>query len=582
MSSRSESGHPLQPVWLLLPLGLLYLASLGRLVYLQAVLGPSSARAAWQRMFVMQPLPAPRGRILDREGRTLAEDTPVWRLILDAPPGRRLPPSPGRLEALSRLLGRGSVLTAELWKSDHVYSVISGGLSSETARRIRLLLAGLPGSGLKLEPSWRRSYPQGCSLAHLIGYLAVGAGGRERRGAYGLEKICDSLLLGRDGLASRQLAGPGYGIDPALEKRAPRPPRDLRTTLDACIGLIVARELERVAREQEPEWAVAVVLDPGNGELLAMGSWPDFDPGDIAGSLQAAGSPAALTNRALSDPVEPGSTCKPFVIGRALAEGVLRSGEKIDAEHGSWNLGVRTIHDVHPGGLLDPREILVRSSNIAAGKVGLKMGAERLKRVFRDFRFAEPIVFFGRTSAAGILPSEREWRKRLWTLPSVSFGQQVALTPARLAWSFAALVNGGLLYPPRILAEAPREPPRRVLPASVSAFLRDAMVGVVEEGTGRKLPSRSGFHWGGKSGTVQKTHEPGYTSLFVAFGPAAEPRILVAVVVENPSRDHYGRVVAGPVAARILEQSLVIRGVLPPSAKDSFPAAPLAMAPSRP
>ncbi|MFQ5750011.1 MAG: peptidoglycan D,D-transpeptidase FtsI family protein, partial [Planctomycetota bacterium] len=448
MTPRPDSQHALQPAWLLLPLGLLYLASLGRLVYLQAVLGPSSARSAWQRMFVMQPLPAPRGRILDREGRTLAEDTPVWRLILDAPPGRRRPPSPQAVEALAHLLGRDPVRTAKLWKSDHVYSVIAGGLSSETARRIRLLLAGLPGSGLKLEPSWRRSYPQGRSLAHLVGYLRTEAGGAERCGAYGLEKTCDCLLVGRDGLAARQRAGPGYGVDPALEKRAPQVPRDVRTTLDACIGLVVARELERVAREQEPEWATAVVLDPRNGELFAMASWPDFDPGDIAGSLAEVGSPAALTDRALSDPVEPGSTCKPFVIGRALAEGVLRPGEEIDAEQGSWNLGVRTIRDVHPGGLLDPREILVRSSNIAAAKVGLKMGAERLKRVFRDFRFAEPIAFFGTASASGILPPEREWRKRLWTLPSVSFGHQVALTPARLAWSFAALINGGLLHSP--------------------------------------------------------------------------------------------------------------------------------------
>jgi len=582
VTPRADSRHALQPVWLLLPLGILYLASLGRLVYLQAVLGPSSAHAAWQRMFVMQPLPAPRGRILDREGRTLAEDAPVWRLILDAPPERRTPPSPRAMEALSRLLGRDPVRTATLWKTDHVYSVIAGGLSSETARRIRLLLAGLPGSGLKLEPSWRRSYPQGRALAQLVGYLRAEDGGARRRGAYGLEKVCDALLVGRDGLAARQRAGPGYGIDPALEKQAPQVPRAVRTTLDACIGLVVARELERVAREQEPEWATAVVLDPRNGELFAMASWPDFDPGDIAASLEEAGSPAALTDRALSDPIEPGSTFKPFVIGRALAEGILRPDDRIDAEHGAWHLGVRTIHDVHPAGLLDPREILVRSSNIAAGKVGLKMGAERLKRAFRDFRFAEPIAFFGSAAAGGILPSEREWRRRLWTLPSVSFGQQVALTPARLAWSFAALVNGGLLHAPRILADEPRQPPRRVLPASVSAFLRDAMVGVVEEGTGRKLPSRPDLRWGGKSGTVQKTHEPGYTSLFVAFGPAEDPRVLVAVVVENPSRDHYGRVVAGPVAARILEQSLVIRGVLPPVASDAFPAPPLAMAPSHP
>jgi len=546
---------PLSPLWVLMPVGFLFLASFIRLLQLHL----SGLERAEGRFVKTQVLEAPRGRILDRSRRVLAEDRPTWKLVMDAPwEGRR---HGGRwkgaeqekvedLQDLASACGlEAEALAAIMADPNRVRVALARDLSTASADRVRAILSVVPGSGLKLEKGWKRFYPHGRVLSHLVGYTSVV--GEVRRGAIGLEQRLNSDLAGVDGKKESLEVFGSYGVNPAGAFRPAKSAPDWATTLDVGIGSVLHSELGQVMIEHEPEWAAAIVVDVNTGDLLAAGALPDFDPNYLTDS-PADGLP-------LFWPIEPGSTCKPFVVGAALATGAIKPSDVFDGEGGVWHVRKPPIRNSRgvPGGLLDAEGVLIWSSNIGAGKIGMRLGAESLNDALAEFGFWDATNIRHPEPLLGRRPSPREWENRAWTVPSVSMGHQLSLTPIRLVYAYAALVNGGVLYRPQISLDEEPVQERRVIPNRWSGWMREVLAGVVEMPHRKWLPRWDDLRWGGKSGTVKKLHEDGYTSLFAAFGPVENPQVAVLVVVENPSgKETFGSRVAGPAAGRILRYAL--------------------------
>lgn len=555
---------PLRPVVLLFPLLLLYGASLLRLVELQGV-ERIRDRGAWKLGFLTRPeQPAPLGRILDRNGMVLAEDRLCWTLEASPADFRKVHAADSAEVVLRELSAALRVDPARLQSrflprrpdgSPNRHSVVARKLDVVARDAVLEVRRRHRGTTLRLVADSYRIYPQGRLLAHAVGHRNA-----ENLPASGLERSYDQQLLGKNGVGQQMRVLWRGRVNPALHIEAPSSGADLVTTLDVRIAAIAHQELGKVVANYRPDWAGMVVLDPNNGDLLASVSLPDFDPNTVSTALTTGETSLAdLTDHNLLSLVGPGSTFKPFVVSAALASGAVGMDQEFNTHQGEWRVGrSRVLHDVHPAGFLNPRGILVQSSNIGAAKVGLATGAERLRRTLLD------IGFLGKESAgdqqSGLPPLP--WSS-VYTLPSISFGREFLTTPLRLAQACCVLANGG--KPVRV-ARTPGErrvAEERVLPEAVSDFLAEALCAVVEEGTSGRHRSRPDLRIAGKTGTTERRLEGKYTSLFFGFAPAEEPKLLALVVMENPQGQHFGSVVAAPAAIATLERGLVALGELP-------------------
>ena len=363
-------------------------------------------------------------------------------------------------------------------------------------------------------------------------------------------------------------------------RESPEPGGDVVLTIDMVIQHFLERQVQWAFEKWEAESAIGIVVSPSDGKILALANRPTFD----ANRLREART-SDLVNRALTDPFAPGSTFKPIVFGAALDAGVLQATDTFDCGGGEWRFDRRLLHDVHPSGELDVEGVLVKSSNIGAAKIGLRLGGRRLREAIQAFGFGKKtgIVLGGESS--GRMTQPRNWTDT-YTTVSVSFGQEILVTPMQLAMGFSALVNGGRYHAPRIVdhwidrdgnVETPFTPVmRRVISSEASAEIREMLVAVCEEGSGK--PARvPGYRVGGKTGTTEKfkgKRKSGYVSSFVAFAPAQNPRLCVLVMVNEPKGAHYGRIVAAPAVGRVLADSLAYLEVPPdPDLGDSFRSA---------
>lgn len=577
MTSPAPRLSPLRPFWLLLPLGILFLASLVRLVQLQVFPDPDHVGSALRNAHREARLEAPRAPLLDVDGHVLAQDAQRFRLVLDCPSQyrRHLQPAFPRSVAMAELqpifqaagLDPERLIPVVLDPERDRYAILAPGLSSRTARRVQELLNAVPGSGLRLEPYWERVFPQGRALGQIVGLTRVDADahGQSRHGVFGLEQYFDAALRGQDGCKTNLVVGSQHGVNPLLRYVPAQEAPPVPTTLDAVLAVRAREELAKVMEKYRPEWVTAVVVDCVTGDLLAALALPDFDPNPGARRrTNARGEAVGVALPGLA-PVHPGSTFKPFVLARALEAGVLRDGQRFSQEDGAWRLGGRVIHNAErvPGRPLSWEEVLIYSSNIGAGKIGLELGAERLRALLHDFGFWELPLLRPLEYRVGQYPGAQRWegeQARVYTIPSVSMGHQITLTPLRLAYAYAALVNGGRLLLPRLRSDAPVVVRREVLAPDTSRRIRAALRGVAEEPERTWLPRFDDLDWGGKSGTADlrtEVAEDGYTCLFVAFGPVDEPRVVTVVVVHKPAQGgHFGSTLAGPAAARILHHAI--------------------------
>lgn len=425
--------------------------------------------------------------------------------------------------------------------------------------------------GLAVEGEGRRYYPGRELAGPVLGFVAPDGFGKD-----GLELSLDEELRGRveevRGLRDRS----GRLIFSEGTEEQGLAGHDVTLAIDQAIQRVAERELDTAFRTYETKGASLAVLDPNTGELLALASVPGFNPNDYGDSESD-----ARRDRAVTDRFEPGSVMKVFTVAAALGAGTLRPTDTIFCEHGTYQLGNVTIHDTHENDNLTATQVLARSSNIGALKIGLSLGEPNLYAAYRRFGFGEPTGLPIPGEAAGVLrPKGRAWFEV--ETANASFGQGISVTTVQLAAAMGAIANGGKLMEPilarritdakgNVIKEWAPHVRREAVPASVAKTVSEMLTAVVEDGGTGVEAAMSGFRVAGKTATAQKV-DPAtgkysmdkYTASFVGFVPADKPRLVIAVVLDEPMIGRYGGDLAGPVFRRVAEASLRYLGV-PPS-----------------
>jgi cell division protein FtsI (penicillin-binding protein 3) len=427
-----------------------------------------------------------------------------------------------------------------------------------------------PIHGVAIEGEGHRYYPGRELAGPVLGFVAPDGQGKD-----GLELALDEELRGHveevKGLRDR---GGRLLFDGVTDERALQG-HDVYLTLDEGIQHVAEQELDAAQRTYETKGASIVVLDPNTAEILAIASIPGYNPNDYGES-----DPDARRDRAVTDRFEPGSVMKVFTIAAGLTAGTLRPTDTIYCEHGSYQLGSISIHDTHINDWLTPTQILARSSNVGALKIGLAVGEPALYATFRRFGFGEPTGLPIPGEAAGVLrPKGRPWYDV--ETANASFGQGISVTTVQLAVALGAIANGGRLLEPllvrkttdgrgNVVREASPHVRRQVLEPGIARMLTEMLTAVTEEGATGVQAAVTGFHVAGKTATAQKVdpatgkYSPDlYTASFVGMIPAERPRLVIAVVLDEPMIGRYGGDLAGPVFRRVAEASLRYLGVTP-------------------
>jgi cell division protein FtsI (penicillin-binding protein 3) len=520
-----------------------------RLAYLQLVRNADlsvMAQRQYSRTVVLQ---AERGAILDRQGVPLAVSSPAESLFAQP----RSAGDPVRVAA--RLAPILAVPPSELHAAlvgPRPFVWLRRNLPPTVAEQVRALRE--PGLGLIPEPL--RLYPNRELAAHVIGFEGVD-GGLE-----GIERSWERTLAGTPGRAV--IGRDALGREVLTERilKSPAPGQGVMLTLDAHIQHIAEREIDAAWRRTGAKAAMAVVLEPRTGDVLAMALRPTFNPN----TFMDVGSRDVWRNRAVTDPFEPGSTFKAILAAAALEEGVVKPDDLIFGEQGSITIARTTIHDWKPYGWLTFAEVLQNSSNVGAIKVGLALGAPRYYRHMTNFGFGALTGAGIPGESRGVLREPERWSAL--SLPTLAIGQEVSVTALQMVAAFGAIANGGVMMQPRLVRsvfdaqgrEIRRVPPvkvRQVISPETARVLTQLLVRVVDTGTGR-LAAIPGYQVAGKTGTAQKldpntrrySRAPGVLS-FVGFAPADEPRFAMLVLVDEPRTERWGSEAAAPIFATI-------------------------------
>ena len=563
-NTREPVQYPVRARLVVTIIGLGWLVLSARLIQLQWVQQEKFAgKAEKQREFV-EETPARPGDILDRQGRLLA--TTLATRSLYVVPAKISDPRQVA-DALSSVLGLSSDgLTEKIaGNSQRQFLWIKRRLTEAEITAVRQL--ALPKVMWGFRDEYRREYPQGVVAAQVIGLRDIDGVGRG-----GIEERFDSVLRGQNGKRYVARDSRGHVIE-ILDKdhQAPVAGQNVRLTLDVVVQLYAERELDQVMKEWQPESCSAIVIDPTNGDILAMATRPTFDP-----NRPQEASPDSWKNRAIADIYEPGSTFKPMIVSYGLDQGVLQRDENFHCQNGEYRMGRRVLHDHHRYGLLSLTDVLVKSSNIGMAKIGERMGNEQLEKAATLFGFGRKTGIELPGELPGILRPLKKWTS--YSTGSIPMGHEIATTPLQLITAHAALANGGELVRPRIVLQDQQDSISAVSRMTISTVSRETarwiiehpMQEVVERGTGKKarIP---GYHVFGKAGTAQCLSADGgyvhgkYISSFVCGAPAESPRLLTLVVVNQSSvgGETFGGKVAAPAAANILRQGLVYLRISP-------------------
>ena len=544
------------PVWrgrVVLGLLLLSFATLvGRSLYLQGLNNEFLRSKGDARSSRVIELSAHRGMITDRWGEPLAISTPVAS-ICATPVDVSF--EPGKEKALAKLLGMNVPelqKRLEDYKREFVY--IKRQLPPEVAAQAMQL--GIPGVFLQRE--YRRYYPAGEVLSHVLGFTGVDDNGQE-----GLELSYQNWLAGKPG--SRRVIKDrlGHIIEDVESIRVPEQGRDLALSIDLKIQYLAYRELEKAVTEHKAKAGGIVILDARTGELLALANMPTYNPNN-RGKM----NPDRRRNRVVTDLFEPGSTMKPFTAAAGLESGLFKPGSTIQTSPGHFSIGPATIHDAHPEGLLTVSQIIQRSSNIGAAKMALAMSPEYMWNMFNHAGFGSvPHTGFP-GEASGKLRPFKTW------LPieqaTMSYGHGISVSLLQLARAYTVFANDGALLPVTMIKQDMGSVPQAVFSATTARSVRDMLELVVQAGGTAPRARVAGYRVAGKTGTAHKRDANGgyggdrYVASFVGLAPASDPRLIIAVMIDEPSDgQYYGGAVAAPVFSSVMSGALRMLSVPP-------------------
>jgi cell division protein FtsI (penicillin-binding protein 3) len=510
-----------------------------------------------------------RGDIVDRHGRLLA--TSVDAMSICAMPKEISNPAAvvgAVCEALGDCTARErEVFAQRLSQKSRDFAFLRRQVSLDDAARVTARVEALKLPGIFTEPEPKRYYPNRELAAHVLGYM----GTDHNNGLAGIEQSYNSKISGKPGTLMVEVDSRRVVFRSRVE-RAPVQGDTIELTLDAQLQHIAERELERGVAEHRADGGTAIIMDPNTGEVLAMANSPMVNPNTYADvPLER------WMNRAVQGIYEPGSTFKIVTASAAMDEGVFSPADMIDASAGVWRSGSRRVTEAknHNYGVLSFTDVLVKSSNVGAIKIGLGVGAGRLGRYVRRFGFGERLSGDLPGETRGQLSDPGGWS--VSTLASVSMGYEIGVTPLQMAAAVSAVANGGSLVQPRLVralrrgaarTEVVPHEMRRVVTRETAAELVAIMEQIVERGTGTaaQVP---GYTLAGKTGTASKIvngrYSPSeYHASFVGFVPSRRPAFTILVVIDSPhAGQHYGGTVAAPIFQRIADAALRHTGVAP-------------------
>ena len=493
-------------------------------------------------------LPAHRGRIVDRHGEPLAVSTPVKSLW--AFPGQ-LALEGDDLAKLARVLDvKPAALKSRIDASDD-FVYLAKLVSPEVAERALALRI----KGVNEETAFRRYYPGGEVTSHVVGFTGDRDAGQE-----GIELAQQAWLAGMTGSRRVIINRRGEAVEDVASIRAPQEGRDLALSIDSRLQYLAFRELKAAIDANKAKAGGLVILDVRTGEILALANWPAYNP-----NARDRTARERMRNRALTDVFEPGSTLKPFAIAAALDSGAVRPDTPIATGGGTLTIGPNTIHDAHPAGTLTVAQVIQKSSNIGAAKIALGLPAQTLWQQLADAGFGTPPKTGFPGEVSGRLRPAKTWKPI--EQATISYGHGISVNLVQLARGYTVFATGGELMPVTLFKTGAPVVGRPAMKRETALAVRRMLEMAVQPGGTAPRAQVSGYRVAGKTGTAHKLEGHGYAaskyvSSFVGFAPASDPRIVVAVMIDEPSAgQYYGGAVAAPVFSSVTGPALRMLGV---------------------
>ena len=428
-------------------------------------------------------------------------------------------------------------------------------------RAAKVVQLNLPGIFLRRE--YRRYYPAAEVTAHVIGVTGVDDNGQE-----GIELAYQDWLSGKPG--SRRVIKDrlGHVVEDIESIRAPQPGRELVLSIDQRIQYLAYRELKSAISLNDAKAGSLVVLDVTTGELLALANWPSYNPNN-RDTLKASRS----RNRAVVDLFEPGSTLKPFTVAAALESGLVSPQSMIDTGGGRYKVGNWTIHDAHPEGILTVAQVIQKSSNVGSAKMALAMAPEKLWTILSDVGFGTQTKVGFPGEASGRLRAYQSWKPI--EQATMSYGHGISVSLLQLARAYSVFATNGELKPLTLLKRDQPVTGKAVISAKTAVAVRKMLEMVTQPGGTATRAQVAGYRVAGKTGTAHKLVGVNYASdryiaSFVGFAPASHPRLVIAVMLDEPSgKYYYGGEVAAPVFSNVMAGALRLLGIEPDAGLDN-------------
>lgn len=535
------------PAWrrrVLLVLVLLgFAALLGRGVYLQSFhkrFLQEKGDARYNRTLVLH---AHRGKIVDRHGELLADSAPVESVWAN-PSDVQI--NAAQIKKIADLLGlKVPVVEKKLINSEREFVYLKRRLAPELAAEIMKL--NVP--GIYLQREYKRQYPAGEVTAHLVGFTGIDDKGQE-----GFELTMNETLSGKSG--SRRVIKDRAGriVEDLEAVKVPQDGRDVVLSIDRRIQYLAHRELKKSVEKFKAKAGAAVVLDAKTGEVLAMVNLPTYNPNNPVNIV------GKTRNRAITDMFEPGSTMKPITVAAALEKGEYTPETKIQTAPGQMTIGVATIHDAHPHGVLSVAEVIQKSSNVGSAKIALSLDKEYLWGVFNLIGFGAKTRIGFPGEAAGQLRNFKTWRPI--EQATMSYGHGISVTLLQLARAYTVFANEGELKPVSLLKLVEAPIGTQVFTPQTAQEVKDMLELVVLPGGTALRAKVLGYRVAGKTGTTHKLGPHGYekdkyVGSFIGMAPASNPRLIMAVMIDDPSSgEYYGGTVAAPVFSAVMADAL--------------------------
>ncbi len=521
----------------------LFAALLGRSLFLQRFDNAFLQEQGSSRYSRDIEVPAHRGRIVDRFGEPLAISTPVkavwaWPEKMDA--------TPEQLRALAQALDMPqAALTRKLTGGgDFVY--LKRPVAPEAAERI----AALQIKGVHDETEYWRYYPGGDVMSQILGFT-----GDHDIGQEGMELSQQSWLGGKPGSRRVIINRRGDIVEDVASIRAPQEGRDLALAIDSRLQYLAFRELKAAIDLNKAHAGAIVILDATTGEIVALANWPAYNPNNRTGV-----TPKKMRNRALTDTFEPGSSMKPFAIASALDAGKVTPSTIIDTAPGTLTIGPATIHDAHREGALTVEQVIQKSSNVGAAKVALSLPPATMWQTLSDAGFGTPPQTGFPGEVGGRLRPAKSWRPI--EQATMAYGHGISVNLVQLARAYTVFAGDGELKPVSLLkVDAPVAGRPVVTPETARAVRHMLEMVVLPGGTAPKAQV-AGYRVAGKTGTAHKLDGKTYSASqyiasFVGFAPVSNPRLIVAVMIDEPGAgQYYGGVVAAPVFSSVMGSAL--------------------------